>query len=254
MLFSYFVLGCLGMLSGISSAYLGVGGSLFLVPLLPLLVGLSPIETLQISLSIILVMSVINTLSFLYQKLILWSWVYPIVFTGLIISFLSSFVVSFMTDDRIRFVLWGFLVFMLVLPFFVKKIMWLKTRECVYAFGSLMGLCVGLTGLGGGFIISPYLHESKQMPSKNVSAVVCCSMFFVSLFALFGQIQGSEFPFKNSSFWWSCYFLLLIPSIFGLFIGYFLNIKDKSRKRRVVLLRLLVAIMFVKLSVEIFYS
>ncbi len=250
---SYFLLISLGMLSGISSAYLGVGGSLFIVPLLPLLIGFSPLETLQISLSLIVVMSIINTLSFLYQKLILWTWVYPIVLTGLVASFLSSLVTSHMTNYTIRFVLWIFLIFMLGLSFFLKRVIWLKTRKGVYAFGSLMGLCVGLTGLGGGFIISPYLHESKQVPSKNVSAVVCISMFFTSLFAIFGQIQGTEFPFKNSSFWWFCYLLLLVPSILGLFIGYFFNIKDKSRKRRSFLLKLLVFVMFLKLSAEIFF-
>ena len=250
---SYILLASLGLLSGISSVYLGVGGSLFIVPLLPLLVGFSPLETLQISLSLIFVMSIINTLSFLYQKLILWSWVYPIVLGGLIFSFLSSFFTSYMTGYMIRLILWIFLFFMILLPFLLEKIIWLKTRKGVYIFGSLMGFCVGLTGLGGGFIISPYLHESKQMPAKNVSAVVCFSMFFTSLFAIFGQIQGTKFPFENNSFWWSCYFILLIPSILGLFIGYFLNIKDKSKRRRSLLLRFLVCIMFVKLSVEIFY-
>ena len=254
MLFSYILLAGLGLLSGISSSYLGVGGSLFIVPLLPLLMGFSPLETLQISISLIFVMSAVNALSFSYQKLVLWNWVQPIVLVGLVFSFLASFVTVYMTDYMVRFVLWVFLMLMLLLPFFIKRMAWLKRRRGVSVFGSLMGLCVGLTGLGGGFILSPYLHESKQMPSKNVSAVVCVSMFFTSLFAIFGQIQGTGFFLKNGAFWWLCYFILLVPSLLGLFIGYFFNRKDTSKKRRSLLLSLLVAIMFVKLSAEILYS
>ena len=250
--FYLFLLPLLGLLSGICSSYLGVGGSLFIVPLLPVLVGFSPIESLQISLSMIFVMSFINTVSFYYQKLILWNWVYPIILTGLGFSFLSSFLIQFTTATRIRFVLWLFLTFMLFLPFLLKKLLWLCKKQGVYIFGSLMGLCVGCTGLGGGFILSPYLHESSQIPSKNVSAVVCCSMFGTSFFALLGQLRAGFLWNHSNLFWWKCYLLLLIPSIVGLFVGYALNKKDKNSKRRSKLLRFLISLIFLKVSLEFF--
>jgi len=251
MLISYLVLSLLGFLSGLCSAYLGVGGSLFIVPLLPLLVGLSALETLQISLFLILVMSLLNTLSFIYQKLVLWSWVFSIILSSLGMAFVSSFFTRFMNETELRFILWLFLFFMLALPLLVKRIFWLQTRKGVYAVGSLMGLCVGLTGLGGGFIISPYFHESKLIPTKNVSAVVCVAMFCTSLVAIFSWISGMDFSFSPRPFWWFCYGLLLVASVLGLAVGLYFNLKDQYPIRRRFWLRLLLILMFLQVSGEL---
>lgn len=251
---SFFILGSLGFLSGLSSAYLGVGGSLLIVPLLPLLVGLSPTETLQISLLLIFVMSIVNTLAFIYQKLVLWSWVYVIAMMSLSFSFISSLLVSFVSDFWIRFFLWAFLFLMLLLPWLLKQITFLTSQKGVWIFSSLMGLCVGMTGLGGGFIISPYLHESHHIPQKNISAVVCVSMFFTCTLALLGQLHHLPSFFQGGEFWWFCYLLLLIPSIIGLFVGYFLNQKEQSSLRRKLLLRSIIAIMFVSVSAEMLWK
>lgn len=236
--------------SGFCSVYLGVGGSLIIVSLLPLITGFTPIETLQISLALIFVISFINSSVFLYQGLVLWSWLFPVMLTGTVFSFASSFLVSGIQGSTIRLVLLVFLCFMLLMPFILKKLEFLKSIKGAYIFGSLMGLCVGLTGLGGGFLMSPYLHETKKIPPQNVSPIVCVAMFLTCFLAITAQVTATNFPFDKSVFWWQCYLILLISSIVGVCIGYIANKQDKNPKRRRLILRSLLFIMFVKVASE----
>ena len=114
-----------------------------------------------------------------------------------------------------------------------------------------MGGCSGLTGLGGGMILSPYFHESRQIPLKNIPAAVSCIMFCVSVFSFLGQMLRTDYlPFDNFSKWRIYFFLLLIPSLIGLSFGYAANIRHKNLKWRRLILRSAVAVMFVTLSFE----
>ena len=115
-----------------------------------------------------------------------------------------------------------------------------------------MGICSGLTGLGGGMILSPFLHESESIPAKNIPALVSCIMLFVSSFSLLGQFSQNSLFFISSSDSIFFYFLLLIPSFIGLFIGYFVNIKQKDINLRKLFLRVAVAIVFLKMTAELF--
>lgn len=246
------VLVFLGLTSGFCSAWLGVGGSVFIVPLLPFLSGLDPLPAVQLSLLLIFVISVFNSLSFILQKLVLWSWFIRGIFLALCFSFISGFFVTYLSPIQIRFVLWLFLGLMLALPWLLK--IPILRKQGIYIFSSLMGICAGGTGLGGGMILSPYFHESEEMPIQNIPAVVSCIMFFVSAFALLGQTSRMNFSFEQSSQWWFCFFLLLIPSLFGMGLGYVANIRQKNISWRRLFLRLVVAIMFFKLTVELSYS
>ena len=221
-----------------------------IVPLLPVLSGLDPLSSLQVSLLLIFTISLINSLSFLFQKLILWSWLFKGLTGALFFAFLSGIFVSHLTSLQIRFILWLFLFFILLLPLLLIQIPLLRTKG-FYLFSSLMGLCSGLTGLGGGMILSPYLHESERMPAQNIPAVVSCIMFFVSSFSLLGQISQKGFSFIQSSEAWFFYWILFIPAFFGLFIGYVVNLKQKNIKLRRLLLRIGVWFMFLKMTVEL---
>ena len=97
------ILAFLGALSGLSAAYLGVGGSVLITPLLPLLAGLSPLESVQLSLTLIFLMSAANSLGFILQKLVLWPWVFPIAAAGLVFSFGAGLFVSRLSPGQIRF-------------------------------------------------------------------------------------------------------------------------------------------------------
>ncbi len=242
----------LGLISGFCSAWLGVGGSAIIIPLLPFLSGLDPLSSLQVSLVLIFVISSLNSLAFILQQLVLWPWLARGAVCALGSSFLSGFFVTYLSPFQIRFILWLFLGLIVSLPWLLRKTPFLNNNG-IYIFSSLMGICSGSTGLGGGMILSPYLYESQKMPAQNIPAVVSCIMFFVSSFALIGQISRMGLSFVSSPQWQFCFFLLLIPSLIGLGLGYFANIRQKNIKRRRVVLRFIAIIMLLKLTAELIF-
>ena len=229
-----------------------MGGSLFIVPFLPFLSGLSAFTSLQVSLLLIVTISFINSASFALQKLILWDRLIKASLLALSFAFLSGALVSHLSSLQIRFILWLFLAVILSLPWLLTHKPVLKKRKGFYLFSSLMGVCSGLTGLGGGMILSPFLHESESLPVRNIPALVSCIMLFVSVFSLLGQLSQTDLFFMGSSDGLFIYFLLLFPAFAGLLMGYFINVKQKNIKLRKFLLRIAVAVIFLKMTIELF--
>ena len=240
------------MVSGFCSAWLGVGGSVFIIPFLPFLSGLSAFASLQVSLLLIVTISFVNSLSFALQKLVLWNRLIKAGLLALSFAFLSGIFVSHLNSLQIRFILWLFLAIIFSLPWLLTHKPVLKNRKGFYLFSSLMGVCSSLTGLGGGMILSPFLHESEHIPAKNIPALVSCIMLFVSSFSLLGQFSQTGLVFAESSDGLFIYLLLLLPAFAGLLIGYVANVKQKNIKLRRLLLRIAVTVIFLKMTIELF--
>ena len=235
------LLGLLGFLSGFSSAWLGVGTGLFIVSFVPVIAGLSPLETLQASLLIVFPINLINSLVFSVQRLVVWSWCIPIILIGLVCSFLLSVFVTSLSPFQVRLILWLFLGFLPLVVFVLGR--WPVMKKLLpWTSGFLVGSCSGLTGLGGGIVLSPLLHESRSLPARKIAPLICVSTLFISFFALLGQERGAG-VFSNSSHWWKCCFILLACSCVGLLVGHLLNKKERSRLRR-LLVRGLTFLMF----------
>lgn len=242
------LLGLLGVLSGFSSAWLGVGTGLFIVSFLPVIAGLSPLETLQASLFIVFAINLVNTFVFSVQRLVVWSWCIPIILIGLVCSFLLSVFVTSLSPFQVRFVLWLFLGFLPIIIFLLGK--WPVMKKTLpWTSGVLVGTCSGLTGLGGGIILSPLLHESRSLPARKIAPLICVSTLFISFFALLGQEKGAG-VFSNSHYWWKCCFILLACSGIGLFLGHSLNKKERSLLRR-LLVRGLTFFVFCMVTAEL---
>ena len=191
-------------------------------------------------------------MSFAFQRLILWDWLIKASLLALSFAFVAGALVSYLSAFQIRFILWLFLAVIFALPW-LMRLPFLKKRAGFYLFSSLMGICSGLTGLGGGMILSPFLHESEHIPAKNIPALVSCIMLFVSSFSLAGQSsQLGLFFIESSEDSLLIYFLLLCPAFAGLLVGYFVNVKQKNIKLRRFLLRIAVSVVFLKMTAEIF--
>ena len=239
----------LGFLSGLSATYLGLGSGLLIVSFLPVTTGFSPLETVQASLLIVFVINGINAGLFIYKKSVLWSWCASIALTGLLFSFLSSFFVASLSPFQVRFILWGILG-LLSLGSFVPWGLFFKKKHLPYIFGCLMGGCSGLTGLGGGVVLSPVLHGSGILPARKVAPLICVVTAPVSFFALAGQELGAGFLLSNSFFWWRDCLTALLSALTGLLFGHLLDRRERSRLRR-VLARGLTLFLFCALAGEI---
>lgn len=68
------------------------------------------------------------------------------------------------------------------------------------AIGAVLGLIAGLTGIGGGILLSPILYHLKAANSKQIAATSSLFILVNSLAGLFGQWQkfGFKMPLDNS--------------------------------------------------------
>lgn len=210
--------------------------------------GLSPLETLQASLLLVFLLNLVNTFLFVFQKMVIWTWVIPIVLTGFLTSFLFSFFATSLSPFQLRFLLWLFLAILPLVFYLLKKFPPIK-KNLPWLSGLLMGTCSGLTGLGGGILLSPLLHESRSLPTQKITPVISVATLLISFFALLGQEKGAGFS-SNSSYWWICCFVLLAFAGVGLSFGHLLNKKPYSSTRR-LLVRLLTLFVFCIVTIEL---
>ena len=238
----------LGVLSGFSVTRLGMGGGIYIVPLLPFLTGLSPLETMQLSFFLIFVITGINSIIFTLRKEVSWPFAKVIFPTSAGMSFFSNFFVIKLSSYQIRLVLWLCLGGIIAIPFIVKRSSQILKR-LPYFSGILMGFCTGLTGIGGGTILSPILHESRLISVHKIPGTICVIMFPIAVFSLLAQGIGTQFPLSISSLWWTSFFIMFISSMLGFIIGY--NTKFKSHKTSRSIVRILVLLMFLKVTGEV---
>ena len=241
----------LGLCSGFLGTYVGLGSGLIFVSFLPLVTSLTPLETLQMSLFVIFSVNGINTCIFTYQKRVAWAWVSPVVSVGLVASFILSLTVTALSPFAIRLIFCLFLLFIILSFFFLRRYVFQKSFP--YVSGFIMGSCSGLTGLGGGLILSPIFHESGRLPIYQVAPTICVITLITSFFALVGQFVGTQFLLLNSAYWWECFFILMASSLLGLILGHLLN-KDKRESFRKKFVRVFVILSFCFVSGELVYK
>ena len=169
---------------------------------------------------------------------------------ALCFSFLSGFFLTYLNSFQIRFTLWVFLALVVCLPILIEKVPFLREKG-LFIFSSFMGGCAGLTGMGGGIVLSSFFHESGKIPTKNIPAVVSVILFFISAFSLLGQTSRLGWLFVFSEIREFYFFLLFISSFLGLFAGYLFNLRQKDVFWRKVFLRGSVGLMFLSLTTEL---
>ena len=248
---SYILLFGLGIVSGLSVTYLGMGGSVYIVPLLPFLADLSPYETIQLSFLFLCVMALINSIVFISRKMVVWSLFKKVASVGAGVSFSASLLISQIPPFQVRFILWIFLAAILTFPFIIRRSPWIL-KKLPFISGALMGLCSGFTGLGGGIILSPLFHESRQVPVSKIPGTVCLITLPISFFSLLAQFIGSDFPSSTSPHWWLAFAVLLSSSLLGVAIGH--NVKYKPSRAPRYFVRGFIALLFLKVTGELFFS
>ena len=249
-----------------------------IVSLLPAFTDFSPGETIQISLALMFFITLLNSLIFLYKHLVAWNWVGPLIVTGGGFAFLGGSFVTGLSDFTIRFLLWCFLFCIVgfsltkteffqkyLIPLFQiqksasdKKIShfflnWINGKYSLRIFGgALMGLCSGLTGLGGGVIISPLLHESPALPLKKISPSIALVTLFMSVFALSGQ-QWQGFSILENNSLKLVFPVLLFFAVLGISLGHLFHGRGE-RHKRLLIVRLITGILFLKVTAELLFA
>ena len=123
-----------------------------------------------------------------------------------------------------------------------------------YLCNILAGFSSGLTGVGGGLILSPFFHESRLIPSKNIPAVLAVIFFFVTGFSLLGQIMQSSLNLTQSSSVFLVCLQILPGYLLGSVVGYIVNKKQNKAQLRRQIIRFLVFAFFIKMTIEVSFE
>ncbi len=253
----------LGTLLGVVSSFLGIGGGIFLVPMLPLIYELSAYEAIILSLSFIFFTVSINTIIFQFQKKIVWKLVGKMGLMILVGSFVGSSVASHVPDIYLRSFL---ILFLLIMSY--NFFLTLKNRATEnksnekslikqlppQGLGLFAGLLSGFAGVGSGVFLNyivlkdPNVRSDQESPTVNAMMIFVCSGVFAS--ALWTK------PFIFTNFYQTigiiniC--LVIVGILLGAFMGKALNAKNFHRARVILLFLLTFALAIIVLYEMIF--
>lgn len=176
----------LGIVVGIVSSFLGIGGGILIVPLLPSFTGISANSAVATSLAIVSLVAIKNVISFNKKKLVKFSAGINIGLGAFVGSFISAQFVADLSEKVVVGILGSVLLFLAYRIIFVKKPQ-IKSKVTENKFnykaliaGVICGLIVGVTGLGGGILFGPLLlgfhmvREEEMSPTSNLAMIFSC--------------------------------------------------------------------------------
>jgi len=236
----------LGFLIGTVASMVGVGGGVFIVPLLTLLYEFSPSEAVGTSLATIIFTSLASTANYSRQKRIYYK-------TGLILAlttvpgaFLGAYLTSII-EERLLGLIFGLFIFFIALRM-IFKLSFSRTKQSHTGKGghsesSLFesrrkissgvalsffgGLSSGLLGIGGGSLLVPIMVLAMKMP---MHITVATSMFTMIFTSTSGVVQ--HFRQGNISFMYVI--LLVLGTIFGAQLGAYTSKKISGGNLRTI--------------------
>lgn len=188
----------LGVGIGVVSAFLGLGGGILIVPLLPLVTTLNQHEVIGTSLFTILLVVTNNTIQFHFKKLVVWraalimgpiSAVFAYFFAGLGLVLPESVLVAILAAVCFLMSTWTM----------IKKqpkaeIVKLKLDHVVLVFlifaSAVAGALSGLLGIGSGMIVGAVLLNLRALPNAMLSPTNNAIMMFTCAAGAFVYMQG----------------------------------------------------------------
>jgi hypothetical protein len=236
---------------GVLAAMVGVGGGIFIVPILKLIYGLETIEATGISLAIIIFTSIFSTVSYSRQKRIDYE-------VGLMLSIatIPGAIIGALTANIIKaqlgLVFGIFLIFvalrMLITYNFgkleSKNTEKLRHRKIIDSAGTVFeyysdlkkggplgffgGFFSGLLGIGGGVVMVPIMHFLMDFPMHLAVATSMFIMIFTSLAGTSTYLMLGIVRFEHLEY----IILLCIGIVFGTQLGAYASKRTSGKNLR----------------------
>ncbi|MEM3788553.1 MAG: sulfite exporter TauE/SafE family protein [Candidatus Bathyarchaeia archaeon] len=247
-----------GFLISIAAALTGVGGGIFIVPLLTLLYGFEPVTAIGTSLAAIIITSIASSVNYLKQKRVY-------IKTGLVLACVTApggYVGASITavpvvKMRLGVIFGVFLIFVafqmiykafttesvracgVVDAAFEKELLFNKRKMLYGLFLSFFGGVVsGLLGIGGGVVLVPVMCYALSFPIHFAIPTSMFIMIFTSLSGVANHVQQG-----NVNAWYAFY--LGIGSVVGAQVGAYTSRRLSSKS-----LNLVFAVMLIVASVN----
>jgi uncharacterized membrane protein YfcA len=241
------ILPIFGFLIGIAAALAGVGGGVFIVPLLTILYGVDIKLAVGTSLTTIIFTAIASTLNYAKQKRIYYK-------TGLIVaiatvpgSYLGANILKLLAPDWVSIIFGLFLIFVAARMIIGSNHSEHKAKEktsqqsAVRSDTELIrsgktiligaglsffgGLASGLLGIGGGVLVVPIMTFFMGMPIHFATATSMFTMIFTSISGVTQHLAANN---VNSEY----AILLALGTIFGAQVGAYVSKKISSKNLR----------------------
>lgn len=190
MILSLFICVIAGMIAGLFSGMLGIGGGVFIVPLLIYLLpslGIPPALVVPVaigtSLATIAVTSLASARGHAKRGYVLWSWIRLIVPTLILGGVLGAYLGTQIAPELLQ------RIFAVILVLLAVRMIWKhqpSARESdpnlwgVRIWSGVIGVISTLVGIGGGALVVPLLHF-YQIAMRNAVAVAAMTSAILAL-------------------------------------------------------------------------
>jgi len=261
----------LGIVGGILSGLIGIGGGLIFVPVFDILLKSKGIEgselvkfTLANSFFCIFVSGLITSYKHFkqdnfYLKEILYTAV-PAIITGAFLTYIVSN--STWYSERIFKILFVALLVYTVVKTFVKRKA-SQEKELAFSFkrytgiGLLTGVASSLTGLGGGVFMIPLFRNILKMDMKKAASVSIGAIPILLFPMLLLYAFGSPSYAGSIYLWGYLTPVFVAPVAVGLWLGTSIGLKISKRitnQTLQIIFATLLSILILKYTIELFVS
>ncbi len=168
----------LGIIVGVVvSSLFGIGGGIFIVPILPSFIDMTHHQAIATSLAAVFLVTLLNTVGFTRDKLVNWR-------TGLllgvpsgIMAFVSGPWAAAVGDIALRVFFLFILFVLLIITFFRRNLpplgeeaLTITKAKGIFAllFAVIAGFVSAFTGIGAGVILSPIMFNLKMVRAKEL--------------------------------------------------------------------------------------
>lgn len=192
----------MGLFVSLVSVFIGLGGGILLVPLLPTVFGLSVHEAVATSLLTIVFVVSDNTYKFNKQSLVYWPVVYLMGPVSAVAAIIAAQITQQVDSKMILMALIGLLILValrtLLSSFLSKnyqaiKVLGSKEKALSLLGGVVAGLTSGFAGVGSGVILSPVMIFLKTVKPAQLSPTANANMMCTTVAGSLSFLASGEF-------------------------------------------------------------
>lgn len=233
-----------GFLIAIVASLTGIGGGIFMVPVMTLLYEFLPANAAGTSLTVIIFTAVASTLNYARQKRIYWR-------TGLVLAIVTAPGAYFgawlttLLNSRDLGLIFGFFLIGVAIYIIadlnnlrrspnqetkarmsdIELVKSGKTLALGAGLSFFGGLASGLLGIGGGLLMVPIMTFAMGMAIHSATATSMFTMIFTSISGVAQHYQANHINFEYA-------LLLALGAIFGAQVGAFTSKRISSKNLR----------------------
>lgn len=192
----------LGLAVGLLSSFLGLGGGVIIVPLLPMLVPLSVREVFATSLFTVFLVASTNAFRFLRRGQVELTAALILGVFSAVAAFAASKITAFFSPKVLLAIVTLVLLTLATVCLLFRRIKITpsyvfggRTRKLVLAVvGLFTGLIAGFSGVGGGSITGPLMIILRLVDHRKLAAIGNTAMILTASFGAWGFVDFGQAP------------------------------------------------------------